>query len=335
MKPKTMILMGLAIACGLGAAIATSKLVARGTTEEEMVNILVARKVVNVGDPLKKVDDHFTSKAVTAREVPEGAIRESEMDVLKDKVMKKSLRKGDHITRLEVYGPGEQLDVPEGHEAVGLRVTLESSASGFASLPRSRVNVLLVAKVNNNDIDKSYVQVLLQDVLVLAADIKLDRDTGIVAQAQVVTLALKSEDVQRVTGASAMGELKLSLRRPGDASRVEKTVMTFREIKDAEKGEKSPLPVNPPIETANAEPTPPAPAPKIEPKDPIVQFEVTPPVKTTTEVLIIGNGSKVQRQVYRYDESGRLIEEAGVDAQAAPANPAAPNQKKSGGPTDA
>src|SRR5439155_1067745 len=101
MKPKTMILMGLAITCGLGASWMTSRLIAGRTTEEqETVKILVASKTLNVGELLKKPEEFFLFKTVNAKDVPDGAVRE--VDVIKDKIMKKSLRKGDHITLNEL-----------------------------------------------------------------------------------------------------------------------------------------------------------------------------------------------------------------------------------------
>ena len=97
MKPKTMILMGLAIVCGLGASYMTSRLLAeRSAPEEEKVAILVAKRHVSVGERILKPDEMFEIKLVSKESEPPDAIKD--MDALKGKNMKQGRNKGDHIT---------------------------------------------------------------------------------------------------------------------------------------------------------------------------------------------------------------------------------------------
>src|SRR5690348_6563551 len=117
MKPKTMILMGLAIVCGLGASYMTSRLLAdRGSEEKETVKLLVAKKDLSVGTPIRKPDDLFEEKIVPKEADVDGAIRDFEQ--LKDKVLKHSRNKGETVTPANLLAKNEQLDVPEGHGAV-------------------------------------------------------------------------------------------------------------------------------------------------------------------------------------------------------------------------
>ena len=77
MKPKTMILMVLAITCGLGASYMTSRLLAERTTpEEEKVEILVATKNLSVGQRLTKPEELFEKKQVTKDLEPPDAIKD-------------------------------------------------------------------------------------------------------------------------------------------------------------------------------------------------------------------------------------------------------------------
>ncbi len=68
MKPKTMILMVVAVTCGLGASYMTSRLLAeRQPSDEDKVEILVAKKKLDMGMTIKNVDDLFEIKQLYPR----------------------------------------------------------------------------------------------------------------------------------------------------------------------------------------------------------------------------------------------------------------------------
>jgi pilus assembly protein CpaB len=217
MKPKTMILMGLAITCGLGASYMTSRLLAERTTpDDEKVIILVANRKLSLGYRLTKPEEVFDQKEVRRDDEPPDAIKDYE--ALKGKIMKMPRNKGDHVTASNLLGENESLQIPEGHKAIGLRVNLENTASGFATLPQSRVN--LIWTVRGQDASSSFAQVLLENVLVLAADIKLNRDGELASPAQVATFALTDEDILKVSVAKELGTLSLVLRNLDDPTRA-------------------------------------------------------------------------------------------------------------------
>jgi Flp pilus assembly protein CpaB len=215
MKPKTMILMGLAITCGLGASYMTSRLLAERQPPEEVekVEILVASKNLSVHQRITNPEDLFEKKLVTRDNEPPDAIKD--YNDLKGKTLKQGRMKGDHITPALLYDKG-QLEIPEKHQAVGLRVNIETSAAGLASLPGSKVNLLLSMPAQNPLDTKT--MLLLENVLVLAADIRTDREGERAAPAQVVTFALKDEDILTVTNAKRMGEITMVLRNSDDSS---------------------------------------------------------------------------------------------------------------------
>src|SRR5688572_3278547 len=143
MKPKTMILMGVAITCGLGASYMTSRLLAeRGGGEQEKVAVLVAKKNLNMGDAIKVPDDWFEAKEFSRGSEPRNGIDKAES--LKNRVLKRPLRAGDFVTNDDLFGADEAMAgiyarVPPGYRAIGIRVNMEEIAGGFASLPLSRV----------------------------------------------------------------------------------------------------------------------------------------------------------------------------------------------------
>src|SRR5438270_13994664 len=105
MKPKTMILMVVAVVCGLGASYMTSRLLAEREEKPpepvviEKVTLLVAKKNLDMHTALgKKPEDFFTEKSFTKEDAPAGAFTKEDLPKAKSKFLVRALRKGDHIT---------------------------------------------------------------------------------------------------------------------------------------------------------------------------------------------------------------------------------------------
>lgn len=263
MKPKTLILMVVAISCGLGASYMTSRLLADRSQEVEKVTVLVTKKALNMGESIKEPDHLFVEKLFTKGEEPKLAILDPTF--LKGRILKRSLRAGDFITPddlLDDKNPGIAYELPAGHQAVGIRVNSESIAGGFASLPHSKVNI--ISTVRRGDDAKSYSKILLENVLVLAADgtTKIS-ENGQAMPANVVTVALKPEDILKLELAKTLGTISLSLRKYNDSSKSEVNRLTIEGlhqhvvVEDA--GDSSlapPTAVVPVTPRANTEPAP-------------------------------------------------------------------------------
>ncbi len=231
MKPKTLILMVVAVTCGLGASYMTSRLLAERTPEEsEKVSVLVAKKNLDMGMTIKKVDDLFEEKKFTKGEEPKNAIVDAK-DLL-GRVLKVPRRAGDTVTGDDLLSDkdvGISSLMAQGYRAIGIRVNPESIASGFASLPMSRVDLIWTVR-RSNDKD-SFSQVLLENVLVLAADQQTVRVEGSAAMpANVVTVALKPEDAMKVTSAREQGTISMVLRKFNDHQKAEITKVTVEEL---------------------------------------------------------------------------------------------------------
>src|SRR5437868_13165163 len=104
MKPKTAILMVVAVVCGLGASYMTSQLLAQ--REEvpaevapiEKVTLLVAKKNMEMHVNLRqKPEDFFQEKTFIKEDAPKDALTPEDMPKLKGKFLKRGLRKGDHL----------------------------------------------------------------------------------------------------------------------------------------------------------------------------------------------------------------------------------------------
>lgn len=284
MKPKTMILMGLAIVCGLGASYMTSRLLAERTTEEpERVKILIAKRALSVGERIRNPEELFEFKEVTKENEPPDAVKE--FDQLKNKIMKQSRNKGEHVTPNNINDK-DGLDIPEGHQAVGVPVNLATTAHGLATLPGSRVDLILT--IAAQEAAQSSARVLLENVLVLAADGRTNREGEIIAPAQVVTFALKDDEALKVKLAERMGALSLSLRKLNDDTKKKERVIHGHDIFGEKKKDE-------PAKVAEASPPPPV----------VVPVPEVP--KGEAKALTILNGFRVERQNYRVLPNGDVV----------------------------
>jgi len=216
MKPKTMILMVVAVVCGLAASYMTSRLLADrgGPAPTNTVKVLVAKARINAWTPIKNPDDLFVEK-----EVPEGPFSPkciTDMKDLKNQALKAPLSEQMPVLKEDLLSEataGLVGALHNGERAIAIRVTPESLVGGFV-LPGSKVDVMMTLKRGDGD---SSAQIIMQDMLILAVDQKNTRDDG--AQAilgNTVTLAAKPEESERLSLAASLGDLRLLLRTPLD-----------------------------------------------------------------------------------------------------------------------
>ncbi len=313
MKPKTIILMVIAIACGLGASYMTSRLLAeRGDAQEvPKVKVLVAKKDLALGTPLKEAKKLFVFKYFEEGQEPKEAL--VAYDGLKNKFLKRALRKGDFVTQEDLDDERTRLQIPDGHQAVGISVNMETVAGGFASLPGSRVDIHNI--IRSGSASQSMVQLLLEDVLVLAADTTDTPGESKAMPASVVTVALIPEDAMKVNLAKKLGELTLTLRKPGDKSRSETTRLTARQVltDSPSKNEESENPDGPQPEVP--EPVSPTP-PEIQPEQPKLANQdnnpepvIPPEPEFKRHVVRIQEGDRTRTVVFLVDRDGNVIED--------------------------
>jgi Flp pilus assembly protein CpaB len=216
MKPKTMILMVVAVVCGLAASYMTSRLLADrgGPAPVNTVKVLVAKARINAWTPIKNPEDAFVEK-----EVPEGTFSPkciTDFKDLKNQALKAPLSEQMPLTKDDLLSEataGLVGALHNGERAIAIRVTPESLVGGFV-LPGSKVDVMMTLKRGDGD---SSAQIIMQDMLVLAVDQKNTREDGATAMlGNTVTLASKPEESERLSLAASLGDLRLLLRTPLD-----------------------------------------------------------------------------------------------------------------------
>src|SRR5262249_53686539 len=144
MKSKTMILMVVAVVCGLAASYMTSRLLAeRGNdqpTEEEKVKVLVARQNIQAGTFIREPDKLFIEKDFIKGQEPRKAAKS--FDEIKDRSLARPVAAEqwvsvDDLLRKDQMG----LQVPKGMRAMAIKVQIDTLVAGFV-LPSAKVDVV-------------------------------------------------------------------------------------------------------------------------------------------------------------------------------------------------
>src|SRR5712692_3959868 len=103
MKSKTMILMGVAVVCGLVASYLTTQLIAQ---KNATVKILYAKQKINAYTPIKNAKDMFEEKEVLQNQAPADAVTSSEMDKLETFTLVKDIAENQPLVNSALKDKG-------------------------------------------------------------------------------------------------------------------------------------------------------------------------------------------------------------------------------------
>ncbi len=212
MKQKNLIMLGVAMACGLVAAILVAKLSAGGDKGPEMGKVLVAKKDIPLTTKLdeKEMDTWVIWADMPKTMIPPDAV--TDIEALKNKEVNRTLKAGNVITVTDL-GAAAGIALPDGCKQITVKVTGADAVEGFAR-PGSKVDVIFVEKLPSG---KSRSAQILRDMLVLAVG-KVDQlkeGTGrAIAQVESMSLAVTDKQAHLLAHAEDRGRLKFVLRGP-------------------------------------------------------------------------------------------------------------------------
>lgn len=302
MKPKTMILMVVAVACGLGASIMTSRLLADRKKEdaEPQVPVLVAKAKVPGWVPIKEPEKQFDVKLYPVSLAPRGAI--GEVEKLKTTKLNKSVTEGHLLTEADLLSKEQQsieAQLLPGQRATSIKVNAQSAVAGFV-LPGSRVDIVMTTKGNN----KASTKTILQHVLVMAVDNTSERNAETKSiMGQTVTVAATPEEAARLALAQSLGELQLHVKNPGETTRSRPVMITEADLDRPPLGN-GVTPDEPKVEETPKLPTAALPMLPVEEKKPEEKVEVkeekVQPIRR--HVTRIWTGGSVEKKVFMIGE---------------------------------
>ncbi|MGX7876852.1 Flp pilus assembly protein CpaB [Mesorhizobium sp. ORM6] len=232
MRANTLIMIVLAGVFGVLAVVlaniwlASQRSALARTDDVPHDTVVVAAVPLKFGDML--TDDKLREIAWPAGAVPAGAFKTTK-EALAGEGTKQALQAisaNEPLLATKITGPGQRATLSavlgEGMKAVSIRVNDVLGVAGFV-FPGDRVDVLLTRTARGDDgADKSFVDVLLQSMKVLAVDQVADESKNSPTVVKSVTLEASTKDAQKLTLAAGAGQLSLALRQAA-ASKGETT----------------------------------------------------------------------------------------------------------------
>lgn len=222
MRPKSLVLLALALGCGLVASIGISQVLdsnSKNRAAVESVPIYVALQNINLGDP---VDDLMVSLQEWPKDrVPVGAI--TKWEDIANRRPRTTIFQGEPLLDGKFLEKGQIQDpissIPEGMRLKTVSVDARKSAAGLLS-PGDRVDVQLFVQRNEREnIPRPFTKIILQNLRVFAVDQAVQRSSdGTEARtvAKTVSLVVTPEQANKMLTAENMGEISLIPRHPDD-----------------------------------------------------------------------------------------------------------------------
>lgn len=179
--------------------------------------VVVAAVALKFGDAL--TSDKLREIAWPAGAAPIGVFKTTKEALAGDSPRQalQSISANEPILATKITGPGQRATLSavlgEGMKAVSIRVNDVLGVAGFV-FPGDRVDVLLTRTARDSDgADRSFVDVLLQSMKVLAVDQVADESKDSPTVVKAVTLEASTRDAQKLTLAAGAGQLSLALRQ--------------------------------------------------------------------------------------------------------------------------
>jgi pilus assembly protein CpaB len=219
MRMKSLILIVIALGCGLVASIGISQVMTSGSGSGnvEMEKILVALNDIDIGTKLDaqnvKLEEWPKAK------VPEGAVRR--FDDVKDNFTSARFYKGEplHVSKITDNPKSVADGVPIGFRALPVKVEEDTVMKAISPGDRVDVNVFLR---KNEDIPTTGVFTILKNVRVFAVNTNTERsgnETGGKGEStnfRTISLLVKVDQSRDLSLAAQMGKILLTLRRVDD-----------------------------------------------------------------------------------------------------------------------
>jgi pilus assembly protein CpaB len=223
MRPKSIILLGLALGCGLVASIGINQVMANrreapSTQPVDGVDVLVALTDVGLGDPI--TPEVLKIEKWPAGKVPNGAI--GELKETEGRRARSKIFAGEPILEVKLLGKGESAAsatdmIPTGYRAVPIAVDAVSGSSGMI-LPGDRVDLLVhIAADMNRGIQRAITRTFLQNVKIFAVDDDFHRSNdGTALAAKTISVLVNLEQAELIMLAAQLGKIQLVMRSATD-----------------------------------------------------------------------------------------------------------------------
>jgi pilus assembly protein CpaB len=221
MRTKSLVLLILALGCGLVASIGISQIIEQNKSGQQPATetqaILVAMKPIAGQEQIKA--ENVKLEQWPKNLVPKGAL--SKLEEVEGHRVKYNLTPGEPILQTKLVGDQDQRAttvVPPGYRLKAVHADAVSAVGNLIQ-PGDRVDVLVYLRSTNGGQQAATTTTILQDIKVFAVNDQWRAgEAGGTDPIPVknVSLLLTPEQVEKLTLASELGKVSLVLRSPDD-----------------------------------------------------------------------------------------------------------------------
>lgn len=224
MRPKSIILLTLALGCGLVASIGINRVMANrreapAGAGTETAPIFVAAGEIGIGDPL--TPQLIKLEPWPKEKLPAGAI--GKLEDVEGRRSRAKFYPGEPIIEPKLLPKGENggsaIDmIPKGMRVVPIRVDAVSGASGMI-LPGDRVDMLVhIAENPSRGVPRTITRTFLHNIKIFAVDDLYDRpgNQNNTMAAKTISVLVTPEQAELVALATQVGTVQLIMRSAAD-----------------------------------------------------------------------------------------------------------------------
>lgn len=237
MRPKTLILLVLALGCGLVASIGISQVLNRNQESgppDETAPVWVAMAEIKSGDVLNP--QNLKLEQWPKEKIPPGAL--GRLEQVQGKHTRVTIYQGEPVLEKKLRASGTSVgdSIPPGFRAYTVQGDSCNSHGGLLH-PGDRVDVMVFVSKNSGGIETG-TKTILQDIKVFAVNDQTspnDEKGGDSIVAKTVTLLMTPSQAERATLAAEIGKIRLVIRAPDDKSSPPDAGITLSDLFTTEK----------------------------------------------------------------------------------------------------
>jgi pilus assembly protein CpaB len=214
MKPQTLIMLVVALGCGLAAMVMTQRFLT-APVEEKPPGAMVLVAAIDI-KPGEKINEQVVKLVEWPKEVvPANALTKLEDAVGRSARFPLGANEVVTLAKLaaEGIGPGLEPIIEEGKRAMSVPIKTHESAAGFIR-PGSKVDIVMISRGNGAN---GKAKTILQNVPVIAVNHQIsdkpeEEEKGTVVE--MITFLLSPEEAESLALAQSTGHIQLVLRNP-------------------------------------------------------------------------------------------------------------------------
>lgn len=214
MRAKSLILLLIAIGCGVVASVAVSQVVLEQKEQltVQTVGIVLAKK--NISAAAKLHADALKIEQWPADRVPPGAILD--IALAEGKFAKQPIYANEPVIEVKLANRGKEVIIPDGYRVFDIVVRDETGGGGYIA-PGDRVDVFGFFEKGQR-ISASRTIKVLENIEVLMVDgvasVDLEAQDSIKKSVRTIQLLVRDRQYSVLDTASHLGKLRLALRPP-------------------------------------------------------------------------------------------------------------------------